>query len=292
MSSVPVEVAVDTALHVGESPVWDASTGVLWFTDLMPGLVYRFDTMTGALTTLGLGQPVGAIVLRRDGGLVAAVRDGIALVNPATGALDVLAPIEADDLGNRMNDAKCDAAGRLWAGTMSFTFVEGAGSLYCVRPDGSWETAREGLTISNGLGWSPDGSTMYHVDTAAGILYAYDFDAAAGTIGGQRSLVTFDGTLGAPDGLAVDAEGGIWVAMFGGGCVRRFTGDGAEDGRVELPVGLVTSVAFGGDDLNDLYVTTARYELTPEQLAVQPSAGAVFRCRPGVSGLAVQSFAG
>lgn len=288
----PPHVVADVRLHVGESPVWDGAAGALWFTDLMPGRIYRLDLSTAAIRSIEVGQPIGAVVLREGGGLVAAVRDGIALVDPDSGELEMISPIEGDDPGNRMNDAKCDPAGRLWAGTMSFEFTPGAGSLYRIDPDGTSTRAVDGLTISNGLGWSPDGERLYHVDTAAGALNAFDFDLAAGTVSNRRRLVDFDPTGGMPDGLAIDADGFIWVAMFGGGCVRRFAPDGAPAGQIDLPVAQVTSVAFGGADLADLFVTTARYELTDAQLEEQPEAGAVFACQPGVAGLPVSPFAG
>jgi sugar lactone lactonase YvrE len=292
IDSDSLRVAVHVHAEVGESPSWDARAGVLRFVDMPPGIVYRYDPADGSLSSCEVGQEVGAVVVREAGGIAAAVRDGIGLVDEATGALELVAPIERDLPGNRMNDAKCDPAGRLWAGTMAFAFTAGAGSLYRVLPDHSFTRVVDDVTISNGLGWSPGGDRMYYTDTAAGIVDVFDFELATGEVANRRRFVQFEPGDGMPDGMAVDAEGHIWVALFGGGCVRRYTPGGLLVDRIELPVSQPTSVAFGGDDLDDLYITTATYQLTAEQLAEQPLAGATFVCRPGVAGVPVESFRG
>jgi sugar lactone lactonase YvrE len=290
-SSAP-RVAVHAHPEVGESPSWDAQAGVLRFVDVHPGVVYRYDPADGSLTSCAVGQEVGAVIVREAGGIVVAARDGIGAVDEATGRLELIAPIELDRPGSRLNDAKCDPAGRLWAGSMAFDFAPGAGSLYRVLPDHSVTRVVGEVTISNGLGWSPDGDRMYYIDTMAGGVDVFDFDLATGEVTDRRRLVSFEESDGIPDGLAVDAEGHVWVALFGGGCVRRYAPDGRLDDRLELPVSQPTCVAFGGDDLGDLYVTTAAYQLTAEQLAEQPLAGATFVCRPGVAGTPVHPFAG
>jgi sugar lactone lactonase YvrE len=216
----------------------------------------------------------------------------VGVVDEGTGAIELIAPIEHDTPGSRLNDAKCDPAGRLWAGTMSFDFTAGAGALYRVDPDHGLTQVVPDVSISNGLGWSPDGDRMYYIDTMAGGVDVFDFELASGEVSNRRRLVSFGPEDGIPDGLAVDAEGHVWVVLFGGGCVRRYTPDGVPSGRLELPVSQPTCVAFGGEDLGDLYITTATYQLTPEQLAEQPLAGATFVCRPGVTGTPVHSFAG
>jgi sugar lactone lactonase YvrE len=292
IDSGSLRVAVHVHADVGESPSWDARAAVLRFVDMSRGIVYRHDPADGSLSSCEVGQEVGAVVVREAGGIAAAVRDGIGFVDEATGALELIAPIELDLPGNRMNDAKCDPAGRLWAGTMSFDFTAGAGSLYRVLPDHSFTRVVENVTISNGLGWSPDGDRMYYTDTAAGSIDVFDFELATGELANRRRLLDFAPGDGMPDGMAVDAEGHIWVALFGGGCIRRYTPGGLLVDRIELPVSQPTSVAFGGDGLHDLYITTATYQLTAEQLAEQPLAGATFVCRPGVTGVPVQSFGG
>jgi sugar lactone lactonase YvrE len=194
--------------------------------------------------------------------------------------------------GNRLNDAKCDPAGRLYAGSMSTTGQTGAAALY--RVDGDWQvsTVLTGTTISNGMGWSPDGSRMYFNDTAANTVYAFDYDPDAGMATRQRVLCTLGPDDGHPDGLTVDADGYVWVACYGGSAVRRFAPSGELDGVLRLPVSNVTSCAFGGPALDELFITTAYENLSEAERAEQPDAGRVFRHRPGVTGLPGVAFAG
>jgi len=292
IDSDALRVVADVHAEVGESPSWDARARVLRFIDVHAGIVYRYDPADGSLTSCQVGQEVGAVIVRDAGGIVVAARDGVGIVDEATGGLELIAPIEHDAPGSRMNDAKCDPAGRLWGGTMAFDFTAGAGSLYRVDPDHSFTKVVGDITISNGLGWSPGADLMYYIDTMAGGVDVFDFDLAAGEVSNRRRLVSFEEGDGIPDGLAVDADGHIWVVLFGGGCVRRYAPDGTPAGRLDLPVSQPTCVAFGGDDLGDLYITSGTYQLTAEQLAEQPLAGATFVCRPGVTGTPVHGFGG
>jgi sugar lactone lactonase YvrE len=196
-----------------------------------------------------------------------------------------LAVVEADRPGNRLNDCKCDPQGRLWAGTMSKQRTPGTAALYRLAPGGELERVIAGTTISNGLGWSPDGERMYFVDSTTQRIDVLDFDGASGGVADRRPLVDIDPRDGLPDGLAVDAEGGIWVCLFGGGSVRRYAPDGTLAMAIRLPVTNPTSPAFGGPDLRTLYVTSARHRLSLGQLAVEPLAGAVLALEPGVRGL-------
>jgi sugar lactone lactonase YvrE len=287
-----LQVAVHAHAELGEGPSWDARAEVLRFVDAHPGTIYRYDPADGSLASCTVGQAVGAVVVREAGGVVAAARDGIGLIDESTGGLELIAPIERDVPGSRMNDAKCDPAGRLWAGTMALDLTSGAGSLYRILPDHSFTRVVGEITCSNGLGWSPEGDRMYYIDTFAGGVDVFDFELETGEVSNRRRLVSFAPDDGIPDGLAVDSEGHVWVVLFGGGCVRRYAPDGLLVDRLELPVSQPTSVAFGGYDLGDLYITTATYQLTVEQLAEQPHAGATFVCRPGVTGTPVHAFGG
>ena len=192
--------------------------------------------------------------------------------------------------GNRMNDGKCDPAGRLWAGTMALDLTPGAGSLYRILPDHSVTSVVTGVTCSNGLGWSPGGDRMYYIDTFAGGIDVFDFEVETGEALNRRRLASVTPTE-VPDGLAVDSEGHIWVAVFGDACIRRYTPDGQLADRLELPGRQPTSVAFGGDDLGDLYITTATIRFGAEQHD-HPDAGATLVCRPGVTGTPVYAFGG
>jgi sugar lactone lactonase YvrE len=292
--SVPrdVEVAIAAEATLGEGPVWDRDTETLVWVDILGDRVHRFDPSTGEDIHLQTGRPVGAAGLRHAGGLVLALEDGFALVDPAWEDIDLVAPVAADDPSIRFNDGACDPAGGFFAGTMAYDLTAGAASLYRLGPDRRVTEVLSGVTISNGLGWSPDQRTLYYVDSPTHRIDAFDYDPGSGEIGGRLTVVDLSGHAGLPDGLTVDEEGCIWIAFWDGWTVRRYTPDGRLDREVTLPVGRVTSCAFGDTDLSTLYITTARDGLDPHQLADQPLAGAVFTYDPGVVGIAEPRFAG
>jgi sugar lactone lactonase YvrE len=277
--------AAEPAL-LGEGPVWDAARGELIWVDIERGLVHR-RTPDGAVRSLDAGQPVGCALPRAAGGLALALRDGFALVPPGGAAPRLVAPVELQRSDTRMNDGACDSRGRLWAGTMSLGGDTRTAALYRLDPDLRVMRVLPGLSISNGIGWSPDDRLMYHVDTPRRRIDVYEFDAERGAIGARRAAIPVPPEHGRPDGLAVDAEGGIWAALWGGGAVQRYTPEGMLDARVELPVSQVTSCCFGDPELGTLYVTSASRGAEHE-----PLAGALFACRPGVRGLPATPFAG
>jgi sugar lactone lactonase YvrE len=271
---------------LGEGPVWDAARGELMWVDIERGLVRR-RRPGEADATFDVGQSVGCAVPRASGGLALAVRDGFALL-PAGGARPrLVAPVEQQRSDTRMNDGACDSSGRFWAGTMSLVGDTRTAALYRLDADLSVTRVLPGVSISNGLGWSPGDRLMYHVDTPRGRIDVYEFDPDSGAIGGRRAVIAVAPDKGRPDGLAVDADGGIWVALWGGGAVQRYSPEGRQDARIELPVRQVTSCCFGDTDLGTLYITTAARGAEPE-----PLAGSLFCCRPGVRGLPATPFAG
>lgn len=284
------DVVVHPGCLLGEGPRWDAAGHSLVFVDIEPGVLYRLDD--GELQGTSIGQVLGSVNPAAGGGLVLAAGDGIFLTHDDGATLHPVASVEADVPGSRLNDSRCDTAGRLWAGTLASGGTAGAASLYRVGADGSTVQAMGGVTLANGIDWSPDGSLMYFVDSATGIIDVLDFDAQAGAVSGRRPFATLAHEDGMPDGLVVDAEGGVWVAAFGGGHVRRYDSLGALSQVIALPTTQVTSLCFGGEDLTDLFITTARKRLSPSQLADQPLAGAVFTCRPGVRGRPEAAFGG
>jgi sugar lactone lactonase YvrE len=279
-----VELVLDVKAELGEGPIWDAERERLWFVDIMRGHVHEFDPVTRADRIIDVGQPVGAVALSVRGDLIAAARDGFFRVNPDTGRVVLLASVKEDASENRMNDGYVDAHGRFWAGTMSMVRRRRAGSLYRLDPDGSVTRHITGVTTSNGLDWSLDGRLMYYVDTGINRVDVFDFDDVRGELSGRRPFTNVPALAGKPDGLVVDAEGYVWLALFRGGALHRYTPDGRLDRVVKLPVSLVTKCAFGGPELEDLYITTARTALDEAQKAQQPTAGGVFRVRPGVRG--------
>ena len=278
-------------VELGEGPVWDDRQGVLIWVNIWAGDVHSYDPASGRDSAIGVGQPVGAAVPRRSGGLVLAVRDGFAFLDP-DGRLTSVAEVEAGNPGNRMNDGKCDRHGRFWAGTMAGDSRPGAGALYRLDPDLSVTRVLEGVTVSNGLAWSLDDRTMYYIDTPTQRVDAFDYDPGSGTIENRRPLIEIPEEAGSPDGMTIDAEGFLWVALYGGRAVRRFSPDGRLERVVELPAANVTSCAFGDPDLDRLFITSARQELSPADLAAQPHAGALFGHRPGAQGLPADRFAG
>jgi sugar lactone lactonase YvrE len=277
--------AAEPAL-LGEGPVWDAGLGELVWVDIERGLVRRWRPGE-ADVSLDVGQPVGCAVPRGGGGLALALRDGFALLPAAGGRPRLVAPVEQQRSDTRMNDGACDSRGRIWAGTMSLLGDTRTAALYRLDADLALTRVLPGLSISNGLGWSPDDRLMYHVDTPRRRIDVYEFDATHGSIGGRRAAIAVPPQLGRPDGLAVDSEGGIWVALWGGGAVQRYSPEGRPDLRVELPVSQVTSCCFGDADLATLYITSAARGAEHESLA-----GSLFCCRPGVHGLPATPFAG
>lgn len=277
-----------TPAWLGESPVWDSRTGTLLWVDIPRGTLHRYDPSDGRDRVIAtLEVPLGAVAVRRDGGFVLAAGRGFWLLDGDR--LTHLADVH--DRGKRMNDGKCDPAGRFWAGTMTADRRPGAG-LYCLDAERRVRPVLDAVNLSNGLGWSPDGHTMYYVDTPTRRVDAFSFDAETGTLSGRRPFVDLSAYQGNPDGLTVDADGGVWVAMARGSAVRRFTADGRPDQIIEVPAEKVTSVTFGGPDLRDLYITTSTDGLSEEQRRAQPQAGLVFRARPGRTGLPASGYAG
>lgn len=294
------EVAFAARARLGEGPWWDAAAGALWWVDILGRRVHRFRPAAAGDDGDGdgavedehwdVGEVVGCAVPARSGKVVLGLRHALALLDPETGGVETLAEVETGRPRNRLNDGRADARGRLWVGSMSAD--PGGGALYRFDPDGTLHTMETHLTVSNGLGWSPDGGTFYLTDSPAKTIWAYDFDEEAGTIRNRRVFADLTRGGAFPDGLAVDAEGGVWSAQYAGGCVLRLGPGGRETARVEIPVTRPTSCAFGGADLRDLYVTTASAGAGEDELDEKPATGDLFRVRAGVAGLPAHRFGG
>ena len=286
------ELVVDVGAAHGEGPFWDAATGRLGWVDLMAGHLHFHDPAGPADTVIDTGKPLGAVVPRAAGGYALAVEDGFAVLDPGSDAPRFIAGVETGGGKLRMNDGKADPAGRFWAGTMAYALTPKAGSLYRLEADGTVAAMVHDVGISNGLDWSADASTMYYVDSLAYGLDAFDYDAASGAISNRRRIVELpdpgDSPAGlvVPDGLTLDAEGHIWVAVYGSHQVRRFSPSGELQAVVEVPVLCPTSCAFGGPDLATLYITTMH------AIDGEPGAGALYACAPGVGGRPARPFSG
>jgi len=287
-----VDLVFDARDELGEGATWDGANQRLISVDIMRGRVHLFDPLKGEARTIDVGQPVGAAVPCRTGGLMVAVRDGFARLDLETCALTFVAHVELDRPDQRMNDGACDAAGRFWAGTMALDHRPGLGALYRLDPEGSAHTMLTGIGISNGIDWSLDDTQMYYVDSLTQRIDLFDFHPRTGSIANRRPFVEIDPADGCPDGLTVDADGAVWLALWGGSAVRRYLPDGTLDRVLRLPVTHPTTCAFGGPDLQDLYITSAITRLSEDQRRQQPAAGSILRHRPGVTGRPAHAFGG
>jgi sugar lactone lactonase YvrE len=286
-----LEVVVGRGAAVGEGPRWDAGRERLIWVDILNRLVHFYDPKTKDDVGIDVGDFVGIAIPRRAGGLVLALGNGFALLTEE-GDVEPVATFPQGEIAVRMNDGNCDSAGRFWAGTMGLNEEPGAGALYRLDPDLNVTKVLDAVTVSNGIDWSLDDSLMYYVDSDTFCVDVFDFDPDAGAISNRRAFVSVSPADGLPDGLTVDSEGYVWVAFWGGSCVRRYAPDGSLDLVVSLPTRHVTSCAFGGADLDELYITSATEGLTEADLAQEPHAGALFRCKPGVVGRPEHVFLG
>jgi sugar lactone lactonase YvrE len=285
-SIAAAELTVDCRCELGEGPCWDAATETLLWVDITPGRIHRRGSGS-EVETIQLDRTVGAVAPRAGGGLVAAVADGFLLLD-GEGGIERHVPVEADLPHHRMNDGKVDRLGRFWAGTTHLEFRPGAGALYRLDPDGAVERVLGDLTLSNGLDYSPGGELLYFIDSLTHRVDVFDLDEPVGRLRNRRTFVSLPEVLGIPDGMTVDAEGNVWVAFWDGGRVRGWDASGSPLGDIPLPTARVTCCAFGGPDLDRLYITTA----TGTGPALEPPAGALFAARPGSRGQARAAFGG
>lgn len=284
-----VDIALAVTPTLGEGPTWDPRTGTLIWVDIVGSEIHRFDPVTGVDTVHETPQHVGTAKPRAGGGLVANLAEGVALLDP-DGSRRWLVYWARD--GVRGNDSGVDPMGRLLAGTMRYDQAAGGGWLARVEPDGDAATVLPEVSVSNGVGWSPDGGRMYYVDSPTHRIDVFDYDVASGQPRGRRPLAEVADVDGVPDGLCVDSDGCVWVAINGGGRVRRYTPEGALDREVLVPVTQPTACTFGGDGLGDLYITSAREGMSEQRIAAEPKAGSLFVVPDAGSGVAQPPFGG
>ncbi|SCK18501.1 gluconolactonase [Streptomyces sp. WMMB 714] len=284
------EVAVPAGARLGEGPTWDGGRQVLIWVDILNSRVHTYDPSTGVRTVMATGQHVGAAKPRAGGGLVVNLRDGVGLYG-ADGAFSWLHREAVP--GRRGNDAAVAPDGALWAGTMAYDERSGGGDLKRLTGDGAAATVLPEVTVSNGIGWSPDGRRMYYNDTPTRRIDVFDVpppeDGDGAAVSGRRPLVEIEDGAGFPDGLTVDADGCVWVALWDGEALRRYTPDGRLDLTVPVPVPRPTACAFGGAELRDLYVTTAS---VGTDVSAHPLAGSVLVLPGAGQGLPQPAFAG
>ncbi len=283
------DVVVAMGAELGEGPVWDARSGRLVWVDILGRRVHATDPETGDTSSIETPLHVGAVAPRAGGGFIAALQNGFWVVGD--GPAHLIEEIAEARPGLRFNDGKCDPVGRFWAGTMAYDVTPAAGALYRLDEDGRATVVVPGVTLSNGLAWSGDGRTMFYVDSPTHRIDAFTFDPASGALANRRAIVEIPAENGTPDGLTIDEDDGLWVALAHGGAVHRYV-DGRLDRVIRLPVSLVTSVTFGGPERDILFITSAWEHMTDEDRVREPLAGAVFRVRPGVRGRPVDVYRG
>lgn len=281
------DVSIEVALHVGaehpEGPAWDEATARLWWVDIAGRRVHCFDPALADDSSWPVAGEPGGVVIATTGEPIVATPDGLAGLDRASGEVELYVSVERDKPENRANDVKVDSRGRAWVGSMPFDKRPAHAALY--RVDGDVVTrVVDGLTIANGPALDEAAGRLYLADTGAGIVDVFDLDVESGTISDRRRFLDFNDVGWWPDGMTVDDEGMLWLALGRAGAVHRYGEGGALCGVVEVPTSNPTSVAFGGPDSRDLYITTSWTDLDPDARPKQPLAGAIFRCQPGVTG--------
>ena len=290
-----LESIVASQSKLGEGPLWSVDEQSLYWVDIHRQRVERYHPSSRQHDVFEYDAAVTALGFRARGGFVAGTSHGFAFLQLTSKALDIVAQPEADKPNNRFNDGAVDPQGRFWGGTMyegPETNEPTEGRLYRLDADCSVHVMVTGVTIANGLGWSPDLKTMYFTDTLRRMIYAYDYDPASGAIDRRRVFVDSSGELGYPDGMTVDSEGCVWGARWCGWKITRYDPAGKVEREIRLPVECPTSCAFGGENLTELYITSAWTALTDEQRRQQPQAGDVFRLNTNIKGRAPWQFAG
>ncbi|GIQ71075.1 SMP-30/gluconolactonase/LRE family protein [Xylanibacillus composti] len=294
MLTLQAQCVLDQKASLGEGPVWDDRLQELFWVDIEGRTLHRFKPSNGETREYALKRRIGAAVPAEDGTWILALEDGFYRLHLDSGEVNVVALASEEPKDQtRLNDGKCDARGRFYAGTMHYGCSEPLGALYTLEAGGQVTKRLSGVTISNGLAWSADERTMYYIDSAEQVVNAFDYDAESGEISNRRVILSLADEAGGPDGMSIDAEGMLWVCHWGGWQVSRWNPlTGEKLAKVELPAANVTSCAFGGEHLDELYITTARIGNDEQALQKQPQAGGVFKVKLDVKGLPAARFRG
>ncbi|WP_134701326.1 SMP-30/gluconolactonase/LRE family protein [Ammoniphilus sp. YIM 78166] len=288
-----VELVIDAKAILGEGPSWDSKKGILYWVDIIGKKVHLFHPMSGESRVIPVGQMVGAVVPRDSGGVMLAMEDGFYACNTEAETLEKHGDPGSVGSHMRFNDGKCDAAGRFWAGTMDRSELEPMGALFVLDPHQGVRKMVDRVTVSNGITWNKEHTTMYYIDSPTRRVDAFDFDLHSGAISRRRTVVRIPEGEGLPDGMTMDEEGMLWIAHWDGYQVSRWnpaTGEKLE--KVPLPVARVTSCVFAGEQLNELYITTARIGIDSNKLENQPYAGGLFKIKTAVRGVPTYGYSG
>lgn len=293
-SEMQPNVVVKHSCLLGEGPVWDPKRKVICWIDILQGEIHEYSPEQKTHTTIQVHQMIGAIAICTDGNFIAALQNGFGFIDRVSGEVRMISDPEAHLPDNRFNEGKCDPEGRFWAGTMPLSEKEPAGSVYVAGKDLSVTKKIEGVTISNGMAWSRDHQTFYYIDTPTFEVVAYDYDKSTGHINNKRTIIKIPSEDGYPDGMTIDDEGMLWIGHWDGWQVARWNPvTGEKLHHITLPAANVTSCTFGGETLEDLYITTAKKGLTKDELQKQPLAGSLFVVRNcGFKGMPAFEFVG
>jgi sugar lactone lactonase YvrE len=288
------EVVLEHRCVLGEGPVWDWKTQTICWLDILSGEIHEYRPAENSHKTLFVNQMIGAIVIRKNGHFIAALKNGFGFIDRNSGAVTLISNPEPQLPGNRFNDGKTDPEGRFWAGTMSHTDEPEKGSLYLLDTNLSVTKKISRVSISNGMAWSHDHKIFYYIDTPTFSITAFDFDIANGAIDNKRTVIRISQNEGSPDGMTIDKQGMLWIAHWDGWQITRWNpATGEKLLNIPMPVARVTSCCFGGDRYQDLYITSARTGLTDDQLKEQPLAGSLFIIKNiGYTGLPSIEFNG
>ncbi|MBU9720097.1 MULTISPECIES: SMP-30/gluconolactonase/LRE family protein [Bacillaceae] len=286
-----LQLVVDQKATLGEGPCWDADQGVLYWVDIMKKRIHIFSPSKGVNETIQLEEYVGAVVVKEGEGLLVALTDGIYELDKKTDDITPVALPIGEDSDTRFNDGKCDPMGRFWAGTMHFDGDEHKGNLYCLMNNQELKKRIGGVTISNGLAWDVDLNKMYFNDSPTRNVYQFDYNSESGEITNQKVAIKIPKDAGIPDGMTIDNDGMLWVACWGGGHVLHCNPKTGEIvSKIEVPATNVTSCTFGGEKMDELYITTARLGISEEELKKEPNAGGLFRMKLNVKGAPSYKF--
>lgn len=286
-----VEIVIDSKSELGEGAIWNSETGELLWINITGKVLNFYNPKTDYNKEMFTGQRIGTVVPSMSGNVLVALQNGIYQFDPKTGTKKLISDPEENIANNRFNDGKCDPAGRFWAGTMSTKDKKNAGALYRLDTDLSIHKMIDNVSISNGIVWSLDKTKMYYIDTPTQKVVVYEYNNKTGEIGNEKVAVEIPKELGSPDGMTIDEDGNLWIALWGGSAVGCWNPESGELLRtIKVPAKNVTSCAFGDEDLGTLYITTARIGTSNEDLEKYPLAGGVFKTRLGVKGVSAFFF--
>jgi len=287
-----LEIAVDIQATLGEGPCWHNEK--LYWIDIVEGNVHVHNPANNENKVYEVGEMIGTIAPRESGGLLLSLPSSFAFLDEETGTIDKFCPIEEDKPENRFNDGKCSPEGRFWCGSMEHAEINKKGTLYVLNADHSFSAKRDGILVSNGLAWTADGKTMYYTDSGTKRVDAYDYNVDNGDITNLRTVIQLGEDDGFPDGMTIDKEGMIWLAQWGAFCVCRYnpkTGERLQ--KIDLPAAHTSACTFGGPNMDELYITTARSRISEEELnGPQKKAGSLFKIKTNTEGIPAYTFAG